>query len=184
VNEAPPRDTPVLETPRLLLRERVPGDAEALHPAFADAEVMHFWSSGPHDSVEQTYAYFAPSMWRAWVITIKGEDSPIGFVSAGEKKPNVSEIGYMLLREHWGRGIVGEALTAVIDRIFAEGHRRVVADIDPDNTASRVLVERLGFRLEGILRAEWETHIGVRDTALYGLLLPDWQEHRAVNAAR
>ena len=51
------------------------------------------------------------------------------------------------------------------------------ADVDPDNSASRRLLERLGFLLEGILREEWETHIGVRDTALYGLLKEErpWQ---------
>lgn len=37
------------------------------------------------------------------------------------------------------------------------------------------LVERLSFRLEGRLRAEWETHIGVRDTLIYGLLKDEWR---------
>jgi len=32
----------------------------------------------------------------------------------------------------------------------------------------------MGFKLEGLLRAEWETHIGVRDTTLYGLLREEW----------
>jgi [ribosomal protein S5]-alanine N-acetyltransferase len=96
-------------------------------------------------------------------------------VSAGEKRQgNVSEIGYMLARAHWGDGIAREAVSAVIDQLFAEGQRRVFADTDPDSAASRGLLERLGFRLEGVLRAEWETHIGVRDTALYGLLASDW----------
>ena len=76
----------------------------------------------------------------------------------------------MLAREHWGGGIAREAVSAVIDQIFAEGQRRVFADTDPDNAPSRGLLERLGFKLEGYLRAEWETHLGVRDTTLYGLL--------------
>lgn len=63
----------------------------------------------------------------------------------------------------------------VLDRLFAEGQRRVFADTDPENRASRALLERLGFALEGVLRAEWETHIGVRDTALYGLLAREWR---------
>ncbi len=80
----------------------------------------------------------------------------------------------MLSRAHWGGGIAIEAVSAVIDRLFAEGQRRVFADTDPENLASRGLLEKLGFKLEGMLRAEWETHIGVRDTALYGLLPSDW----------
>ena len=57
----------------------------------------------------------------------------------------------------------------------AAGQRRVFADIDPDNAPSIRLVERLGFTIEGRLRAEWETHIGVRDTLIYGLLRDEWR---------
>jgi len=173
-----PRDTAVLETARLRLRPRTVGDAEALHPAYADHVLMRWWSSGPHDTIEQTREQLAREVpeWRCWAITLKSDDTAIGFVAAGEKRQgNVSEIGYMLLRAHWGTGIAAEAVGRVIDQIFAEGQRRVFADTDPENAASRGLLERLGFRLEGILRAEWETHIGVRDTALYGLLREEWR---------
>jgi len=171
------RETVVLETARLRLRPRTVEDAEALFPSLSEAELMHFWSGPPHASVEQTRADFAREApeWRCWSITLRDDDTAIGFVAAGEKRQgNVSEIGYMLARPHWGGGIAIEAVRAVIDRLFAEGQRRVFADTDPENLASRGLLERLGFRLEGILRAEWETHIGVRDTALYGLLPSDW----------
>lgn len=58
--------------------------------------------------------------------------------------------------------------------IREEGHRRVFADTDPDNAASNALLATLGFQREGYLRAEWETHIGVRDTVLWGLLADEW----------
>jgi [ribosomal protein S5]-alanine N-acetyltransferase len=172
-----PRPTPVLESARLRLRPGISADAEALHPAFADHELMRWWSNAPHVSIEQTRADLAQHApeWRRWIVTLKGDDRAIGFVAAGEKRQgNVSEIGYLVRREYWGTGIAAEAVTRVIDQLFAEGQRRVFADTDPDNAASRRLLERLGFRLEGVLRAEWETHIGVRDTTLYGLLREDW----------
>jgi len=179
------RGTPLLETERLRLRPRTVDDAEALFPAYSDAELMIWWSSAPHESVEETRADFARigGDWRAWAITLKGGDTVAGFVAAGEKRQgNVTEIGYMLLREHWGTGIAAEAVAAVIDQIFAEGQRRVFADTDPENVQSRGLLERLGFKLEGHLRAEWETHIGVRDTTLYGLLREEWPEYQNVAA--
>lgn len=172
-----PRETVVLETARLILRPRTVDDAEALHPAFADAELMRFWSGPPHASVAETRADLAREApeWRGWAITLKGDDTAIGVVAAGEKRQgNVTELGYILARAHWGGGIAREAVSAVIDRIFAEGQRRVFADTDPDNKASRALLERLGFKLEGVLRGEWETHIGVRDTTIYGLLREEW----------
>lgn len=99
----------------------------------------------------------------------------LGFVSAGLRRPGVSEIGYLFARETWGQGIAFEALSALLTQLFGEGMRRVFADIDPDNAPSIRLVERLGFTLEGRLRAEWETHIGVRDTVIYGLLRDEWR---------
>ncbi|PMY02106.1 GNAT family N-acetyltransferase, partial [Pseudomonas sp. MPR-R2A5] len=92
-----------------------------------------------------------------------------------EKRPGVSEIGYLVARQHWGSGIAREAVSAVLDQVLrVEGQRRVIADTDPENTASNGLLKALGFTLEGRLREEWETHLGVRDTFLWGLLASDW----------
>lgn len=172
------RDTPILETARFRLRPRRVEDADAMHANFTDPEVMQYWSDAPHETIEQTRAMFAKARpeWRCWSITLKDDDTAIGFVAAGEKRQgNVTELGYMLMREHWGGGVIREAVSAVIDQIFAEGQRRVFADTDPDNAPSRALLERLGFKLEGYLRDEWETHLGVRDTTLYGLLRAEWE---------
>ncbi len=170
---------PVLETARLRLRGIVPDDAEAMFPALSDAPLMRWWSSAPHRDVAETRAYltYTPDLdgMRSWAITL-GEAAPaIGWVTAIRRRPGVNEIGYILARDHWGSGIAHEAVARVIDLLFHdEGQRRVFADVDPDNVASRGLLERLGFKVEGHLRAEWETHIGVRDTIIYGLLRDEW----------
>jgi RimJ/RimL family protein N-acetyltransferase len=171
------RETPVLETARLVLRPGRAGDAEALHIVFSDEDLMRWWSHAAHTSLDQTRERLADESpgWRRWTITRKGDDMAIGFVAAGEKRQgDVTEIGYALARAHWGSGLAAEAVSRVIEQIFAEGQRRVFADTDPENAASRALLERLGFKLEGYLRAEWETHLGVRDTTLYGLLREEW----------
>ena len=172
---------PVLTTARLRLRTRRIDDAEALYPTLSDADLMTWWSRAPIGSVEEVRSYFArhDDAWRCWVITLAGADTAIGWVAAGEKRQGgVSELGYLLAREHWGRGIASEAVSAVIDRLFAEGQRRVFADTDPDNAPSIALLERLGFQREGLLRAEWETHIGVRDSLILGLLRDEWRSPR------
>lgn len=53
---------------------------------------------------------------------------------------------------------------------------RVEADIDPDNSASAKLLERLGFRLEGRLRERWIVAGVVSDSAMYGLLAREWRQ--------
>lgn len=145
----------------------------------ADADAMRWWSRAPFASAAELAESFDDdhsSHWRGWTITLHGDDRAIGFVGAGEKRQGqVSEIGYLLVREAWGRGIAQEAVAAVIDQLFAEGQRRVFADTDPDNIASNMLLERLGFQREGLLRGEWETHIGVRDSIIWGLLRDEWQ---------
>lgn len=168
--------TPVLHTPRLTLRPRGPDDAEALFATMSDPEAMRWWSHPPCASVDALRIRFADDHpdWRNWAVARRDDERAIGFVAAGVRRPGVSEIGYLFARDTWGQGIAIEGLTALLTQLFAEGTRRVFADIDPDNAPSIRLVRRLGFVLEGRLRAEWETHIGVRDTVIYGLLRDEW----------
>lgn len=172
-------DIPVIATERLILRARSPNDADALFPALSDPELMTYWSQPPVASVEQVRRDFAAGHkngWRAWAITRVGDDRALGIVSAGEKRQGgVSEIGYVLVREAQGQGIAQEAVAGLIGYLFGEGQRRVFADTDPDNRGSIALLERLGFRREGRLRGEWHTHIGVRDSLIYGLLAEEWR---------
>lgn len=165
--------TPTLTTARLTLRQRTPDDAEALFATMADPAVMRWWSRPPFTSREALRAHFGEErpQWRAWAVKRTGDAQAIGFVSAGEKRQGkVTEIGYLIAPDLWGAGIAREAVAAVVAQLFAEGQRRVFADVDPDNDGSIRLLERLGFTLEGRLRAEWHTHIGVRDSLIFGLL--------------
>jgi RimJ/RimL family protein N-acetyltransferase len=58
-----------------------------------------------------------------------------------------------------------------VDHAFgALGLHRITADIDPDNSASISLFLRAGFQREGMLRGNWTTHIGVRDSVIMGKL--------------
>lgn len=163
---------------RLRLRPRREIDAEPLFSTMADAQAMRWWSRAPFGSVEELRGYFAPangSDWRSWAIVRTGEEQAIGFVSAGRKREGVSEIGYLLALDAHGQGYAREAVALLIDNLFAEGDRRIFADTDPDNRASITLLKALGFTLEGQLRAEWQTHIGVRDSLIYGLLAEEWR---------
>ncbi|MHC9417214.1 GNAT family N-acetyltransferase [Sphingomonas citri] len=167
-----------LATARLALRARVPDDAESLFAAMGDATAMTWWSHAPAESVAALRERFIArddGSWRTWAVTRADDDVAIGFVAAGEKRAGVIEIGYLLVPAAQRHGYAREAVGAVIDQLFAEGYRRVFADTDPENVGSNRLLEALGFRREGLLRAEWETHIGVRDTVLWGLLRDEWR---------
>lgn len=174
---------PVMETERLVLRALRVEDAEALHPMYSDVDANYFGSHPATATLDETRASLekrvANTDWRGWAITLKGDDTAIGNVASYEKRQGkVTEIGYMLSRAYWGRGIATEAVAGMIDLLFAEGQRRVIADTDPDNAPSIAVVTRLGFTLEARLRAEWDTHIGVRDSLIFGLLEDEWRTSR------
>tara|TARA_R110002072_G_scaffold54220_2_gene142345 strand:+ start:628 stop:1461 length:834 start_codon:yes stop_codon:yes gene_type:complete len=173
-----PGSLPVLETERLILRPMTLDDAESLHPALSDKGNMQYWSCGPLQNLDETRDYLR------WNVRGEGvecfafarKDAPkqaLGWVILIDGKPDVAEIGYMLRPDAQGQGLAREAARRVIRHGFeTRGLRRIWADTDPDNTASIRLLESLGFVREGLLRGEWKTHIGVRDSLIFGLLRP------------
>jgi [ribosomal protein S5]-alanine N-acetyltransferase len=168
-----------IRTNRLVLRQLVKGDAEALHPIFVDKQTMQYWWRAPHNSFEETEAAVALNAEQGdactcWAITKDGEKA-FGWINLREKRPGVAEVGYILSRDHWRQGFGKEALSQIIEHGFQNMKlRRIAADVDPDNISSIKLLRALGFVLEGQLRAEWATHIGVRDSLIFGLLFCEW----------
>jgi RimJ/RimL family protein N-acetyltransferase len=149
-----------ITTERLRLRHARLSDAEAMHAVLSDPVAMAYWSSLPHETLEQTRAWIAAMVaapaaadGQSLDFIIEFEGRAIG--KAGFWKP--PEIGYILRRDHWGRGLAREALEAVIRVGFEEGGiEAIIADVDPRNAASLGLLERLGFVRTGFARETWE----------------------------
>ncbi|OQW45706.1 MAG: GCN5 family acetyltransferase [Proteobacteria bacterium SG_bin6] len=159
-------------------RQRI-SDAEALFEAYADPELMRFWSSAPHRSVTESRDYLAGGPddpdFRGWTMRRASDGAVIGTLATMRERTGVQQIGYLLIRRFWGQGYAREGVARLLDRLFQEeGQRRIFADVDPDNVASNALLKDLGFTLEGRLRGEWETHIGVRDSFIWGMLREEW----------
>lgn len=138
-----------LETPRLLLRRARPDDLNAIHRIMSDDETMRFWSTPPHDNLDQTRSWLdkmiAADPAESDEFVIEKGDELIGKLGAWR----IPEIGFFLARDHWGRGYAAEALDAFIvyaaDRLFPD----LTADVDPLNSASLALLIRAGFRETG-----------------------------------
>lgn len=176
---------PRLRTPRLLLRAVDEPDLPAFYAVYSDPRVTRYWSFPAWTAIEQAHEYFASAVAGrdtgtrlCWAITRHDEDSLIGTITLFAIDPHQgrAELGYALHSAHWGHGYAGEALHAVLRHAFDTlALRRVEADIDPRNTASCRLAERLGFVREGLLRERWHVAGELCDTAMYGLLARDWR---------
>jgi ribosomal protein S18 acetylase RimI-like enzyme len=85
-------------------------------------------------------------------------------------------IGYIIDPAFHQKGIATEAVSAMLDFCFSELRlHRVQAFIHLDNIASRKLVEKLGFRSEGLLRGNLRVGGAWRDEILFALLETDWR---------
>jgi RimJ/RimL family protein N-acetyltransferase len=96
--------------------------------------------------------------------------------SEGDRPPSMAEVGWILNPAFVGRGLVTEAARAVVRLGFEHyGLRRLHATLDPRNTASSAVCDRLGMRLEAHLRQDYWCKGEWTDTAVYGLLREEWQ---------
>ncbi len=87
-----------------------------------------------------------------------------------------TEFGYWLAKDFTGRGIMNKAARAMLDYVFFELHlHRVSIAHALENTASKAVIERLGFKPESVTRdAEW-LYARFHDWQRYGLLRRDWR---------
>ena len=88
-----------------------------------------------------------------------------------------AEIGYDLAPAFWGQGVMPEAVGAVLTFGFTTmGLHSVEAQIDPENTGSRRVLEKLGFVQEAYFRENFYVAAEARftDTAVFSLLKATW----------
>jgi len=87
---------------------------------------------------------------------------------------NSGHVGYWVDRGHAGRGITPTALALVVDHCFGPaGLHRIEANVRPENTASRRVLEKLGFREEGMHRRYLAIDGAYRDHISYALTTED-----------
>ncbi|WP_139487911.1 GNAT family N-acetyltransferase [Brevibacillus dissolubilis] len=165
---------PTLETERFILREMTAEDAADLYSYYNDPELTKFldWF-GPSsvEHAEELIAYwrqqFEEDTFMRFGIASKEDNKIIGTIPINPVRgpfrwrlPIV--LGYELSREHWNKGIMTEALQAVIPYVFETlNNHRIIAEVVPDNHSSLRVLEKLGFEKEGYLKQHFY-HDGLR----------------------
>jgi ribosomal-protein-alanine N-acetyltransferase len=113
-----------------------------------------------------------------WAITLKGNPKLIGIIGHFRIEPQNyrAEIGYMILPEYHGQGIVAEAIKEVVRYGFDDMNlHSIEAIIDPNNLASERVLQKNGFVKEAHI-LENECFDGkFIDTVIYSLLKRNFQ---------
>lgn len=170
-----------IETDRLVLRVMTPDDAPALFEVGSDQRVVQLTGVIDfHETLSDTQAYIQRNITSYqqgnsihWVIVYKPENRVVGLCGlyACSQKHHKAEIGYALAYDYWGRGIATEAARAVVAYGFTElGLNRIQATFDPRNDASGRVLEKLGFRYEGLLRDYYYFHNEFSDRVMLSIL--------------
>ncbi|QDT70129.1 ribosomal-protein-S5-alanine N-acetyltransferase [Planctomycetes bacterium MalM25] len=147
-----------LTTDRLVLRPPCLEDAEALFERYAgDPGVTHFLTWPTHQSIEETIA-FLRSKWSPespksrWVLCVDGDEAPSGMISAIHDG-HTRTLGYALSKTLWGQGVMTEATRLVAEHLWRDPTVwRIDAHTHVDNVGSQRVLEKAGFRREGVLR--------------------------------
>ena len=176
--------TQTIETHRLVLRPFTIDDADDMFSNWAsDPEVTRFLTWPPHSSADVTrmvlnswVSRYGDGGYFQWAIEWKETGTVIGSIAVVKLEEAIesAEIGYCLGRKFWGRGIMPEALRAVMDYLFdTVGLNRITAGHDVNNPKSGRVMEKAGMRKEGVLRASGINNQGIRDVAVWAALRED-----------
>jgi len=175
---------PPLETERLQLRPLTADDLDFVFHHFANPDIHRYlFDEEPVSTRAQAQAiiefYTEPKekLYNRWVLTLKSEERPIGTCGYHKwlKNHRRAEIGYDLEKSSWHKGLMKEALAAVISFGFLQmSLNRIGAMVHPKNEASLKLLERLGFQKEGLLKDFYYQNGVFHNHWLLALLKRDW----------
>lgn len=177
-----------IRTPRLILRPFREGDLEDFY-AYARVDgvgQMAGWT--PHRSMEESREILAMFMREKKTFALEYEGKVVG--SLGVERYNEGhypelaglkgrEIGYVLSKDYWGRGLMTEAVRAVIGYLFDEiGLDFIMVGHFDHNSRSRRVIEKCGFQY--VKTTDFETHFGTVEKSLdYILYHPERSDHHA-----
>jgi RimJ/RimL family protein N-acetyltransferase len=168
-----------LETERLLLREFGLDDLAAFYELGTDPALTRFTGGVALKDMDEArevllarpLADYRKHGFGRWACVLKSSGRIIGF--AGLKYlEDLGEVdlGYRLLPAYWGLGLATEASRAVLDHGFGPlGLEEIIGLVDPENRPSVRVLEKLGFRLLGMVEYE------LPQTAKYSI---DSAQHR------
>lgn len=174
---------PRLNTKRLSLEEVTRDDAHIIFKGNSSINYLKYIARDPFKSIKQAeikiddYSkWFKENTCVMYKFTLKETGEPVGYggIFNISLTGNKGEIGYIILEEFWGKGFASEAVEKLVSFAFKELElNKLFALIDPENTASKNVVEKFGFEIEGLLKQNDFAQGKYFDVLYYALFNPD-----------
>ncbi|HGI4268833.1 TPA: GNAT family N-acetyltransferase [Streptococcus agalactiae] len=180
---------PVVETNRLLLRQRKLEDAKEIFEFVKLDEVSYPAGFPAVKSLEEEITYIQEiyptnlekeKLPSGYAITLKGDDKVIGSVDFNHRhEDDIFEIGYLLHPDYWGQGIVPEAASALVEIGFILlGLHKIELGCYDYNKQSQAVARKLGFTLEANIRDRRDAQGQRCGDMRFGLLRSEWEKKR------
>jgi [ribosomal protein S5]-alanine N-acetyltransferase len=156
------QNLPMLETSRLVLRKANAEDVSDIFVYASDAEVTRYLRWGPHQTISNTEKYvhevleqYSQGRDGPWVIELKDNHQVIGHIHLMEMEiqHQKAQVGFVLSKSYWNKGIMTEALRKVLEYSFIHlGMNRIEGWCIAKNRAAERVMGKSGMRKEGELR--------------------------------
>jgi RimJ/RimL family protein N-acetyltransferase len=171
------------------------GNKVKLRPADdSDFDDLYDWWNDPEFAGE--YAGFSPMTKREvrqflkgahnFIIEDRTDNRKMGFISYYSVRSdylNLYEIGYRMKPSERRKGYTTEAVGLLVGLLFTKkGIERIEAVTDTENLPSQRVLEKNGFRREGVLRRRFYLNGDYRDEYMYGLLREEWPRSKSSSA--
>ncbi len=160
-----------------------PSDVEAAFAYASDPEATAYMAWDRHRTIADAHTFLAMVAREyqredlIYALCLRSApDAVIGAISVCWHNENqrVKELGYILAKEHWGQGLLPEAGRALVRFAFETTNvERIFAPIFAENTKSRRAAEKIGMKLDGVLRSTRELRGRRWDEAIYSILRSD-----------
>lgn len=182
------KDLPSLETERLNLRKFTIDDASDMFDYSSEPDVSRYVPWETHKSIKDTTDFleyilnqYNSGKLAPWAIEYKQNNKVIGTIDfvAWSTSHYRAEIGFILSKDYWGKGLIVEAATKVIGFGFDNMElNKIEAPCMVENVQSQRVLQKLGMRLEGISKEKYFIKEKFRDMATYSILKKEYKEQK------
>lgn len=159
-------NTPQLETKRVILRRFTAEDLDDVFTLYLDETVNEFLPWFPHESKEKSQKHLNNILLKeyerpvayCYAIELKETTKVIGFVILHNINTEIGygDIGYALMKEYWGRGLVAECCMAVIEQLKNDGFAYITATHDVKNLKSGRVMQKIGMQYKYSYVEQWQ----------------------------